>query len=68
VEGVAKRGFGSIELIQTFAEYSSNRKKKKKKGKKKKIAKNVLSKHKPQSNFANRVMLVVHNSFVFILK
>jgi hypothetical protein len=62
VEGVAKRGFGSIELIQTFAEYSSNRKKKKK------IAKHVLSKHKPQSNFANRVMLVVHNSFVFILK
>jgi hypothetical protein len=36
VEGVAKRGFGSIELIQTFAEYSSNRKKKKKKKKRKK--------------------------------
>jgi hypothetical protein len=36
VEGVAKRGFGSIELIQTFAEYSSNRKKKKKKKKKEK--------------------------------
>jgi hypothetical protein len=35
VEGVAKRGFGSIELIQTFAEYSSNRKKKKKKKRKK---------------------------------
>jgi len=40
VEGVAKRGFGSIELIQTFAEYSSNRKKKKKKKKKRKKEKN----------------------------